>query len=484
MPLASEHVVSSEEPSRASLTEGDLLVPMVALAWPMVVIQLLQVAYNVADTAFLGAVSADAVAALSLAFPLVFLLISVGGGFTAAGAILVAQYTGAGSRRDADRIAAQTLSFVTIVAVGIGVAGYFLTDPMLGLLPAEGATRDRIVPLAADYMRIYFLGMPFLFGFYVFVSLMRGFGDTRTPMRVMIVSVAVNVVLDPILIFGLGPVPRLEVEGAAIATVFSRFVATAIGLYILFGTDAGPTMRYPDLVPNRSDVSDIVKLGVPSAVEQSASSLAFVVLTAFVVTFSPAVVAAYGLGNRIVSLVFLPAMGLSQAVDTVVGQNLGAEHPARARRASRVAMVGTAGVMTVLTGIVLLIPDSIAGVFLTAADTADALAFSVDYLTIAALMFVPMGVLQILLGTFRGAGRTTTAMLLSVATLWGIRVPATYLLAFTLGWAETGLWVAVVLGDAVGCLLALAWFRFGSWDRKIVDADASSTSGPSVAAED
>ncbi|WP_080508350.1 MATE family efflux transporter [Haloparvum sedimenti] len=456
---------------------------MIALAWPMVVIQLLQVAYNVADTAFLGAYSADAVAALSLAFPIVFFLISIGGGFTAAGAILIAQYSGAGADRDADRIAGQTLVFVTLVAVAVGAVGYVVTDPMLALLPADAATQERIVPLASAYMRVFFLGTPFLFGFFVFVSLMRGYGDTRTPMRVMVVSVAVNVALDPLLIFGIGPFPALDVQGAALATVFSRFVATVLGLYVLFGTGAGPDIRREDLTLNRSDVGDIVRLGVPSAVEQSASSLAFIALTAIVVTFSPPVVAAYGLGNRIVSLVFLPALGLSQAVDTVVGKNLGAERPDRAERGSRLAMGVTAGVMALLTAVVFLVPSPIAGVFLTAGGTADALAYSVEYLQIAAFMFVPMGVLQILLGTFRGAGNTKTAMLFSVATLWVVRVPATYLLAFTLGWAEDGIWLAVVLGDVVGCLLALAWYSRGTWSEKYVDETAIEAGGGPTADE-
>nr|WP_303645975.1 MATE family efflux transporter [Halalkalirubrum salinum] len=457
------------------LTHGDLVRPMIALAWPMVVIQLLQVAYNVADTAFLGAVSEDAVGALSLAFPLIFFLISVGGGFTAAGAILVAQYTGAKSGGSADEIAGQTLSFVTIIAVGIAIVGFFATEPMLALLPADAETQARIVPLAADYMRIFFLGMPFLFGFFIFVSIMRGYGDTRTPMRIMFVSVLVNVVLDAVLIFGLGPIPRLEIEGAAIATVSSRAIATALGLYILFRTDAGPDIEVAYLVPDVSQIKEIVSLGVPSAIEQSSSSLAFIVLTAMVVTFSPEIVAAYGLGNRLISLVFLPAMGLSQAIDTVVGQNLGADRADRAKRASRLAMGMTALVMAVLTVILYAFPEPIVRVFLSA-DTPGAsttIGYAVDYMQIAAFMFVFMGTLQIMLGTFRGAGNTKTAMAFSMVTLWVARVPLTYVFVFVLGWAETGIWYAVLLGDIVGFFAALVWYLRGTWATKIIDEGPS-----------
>jgi putative MATE family efflux protein len=452
------------------LTDGDLVGPMVRLAWPLVVIQLLQVAYNVADTFWLGALSADAVGALSLAFPLIFFLISVGGGFTAAGSILVAQYVGANDDRAASGVAGTTLSFVAAIAVVLGVAGYLLTDSMLALLPANPRTVIEIVPLAGAYMKVFFLGLPFLFGFFVFVALMRGYGNTRVPMRIMAVSVAINVVLDPLLIFGVGPFPALGIEGAAIATVVSRAVATIAGLYVLLWTGAGPTIVSGDLIPDLGRIREIVRLGVPAAAEQSTSSLAMIVLTAMVATFPPAVVAAYGLGNRLSSLVFLPAMGLGQATNTVVGQNLGAGRADRAEKAFRIAAGLVAAVMVVLALIAVAIPEPIVAVFLTAdtAETAETMRHATEYLRIMAVMFVFMGVLQIVLGAFRGAGNTRTALVFSMVTLWLVRVPATYALVFVENWGPTGLWVAVALGDIVGCIVALAWFTRGTWKRSIV----------------
>ncbi|EJN60720.1 MATE family efflux transporter [Halogranum rubrum] len=448
---------------------------MLNLAWPMVAIQLLQVAYNVADTFWLGALSADAVGALSLAFPLIFLLISVGGGFTTAGTILVAQYMGADSEGKAGHIAGQTLSFVTIVAVGIAIAGFLLTDAMLGLLPADEATAAQIIPLASDYMRLFFLGMPALFGFFMFTSLMRGYGNTRTPLVVMLVSVVVNVVLDPFLIFGWWVFPALGIEGAAIATVFSRVVATVIGLYVLFGTNAGPTIELPDLVPRLDDVRDIVRLGVPSALEQSTSSMAMILLTGMVATFPPAVVAAYGLGNRLISLAFLPAMGMSQAIDTVVGQNLGAGKPERAQRASYLAMKLVAVVMVGVAVVAWLFPEPIVGVFISTktAQAAATIAHASDYLRTVAVMFAFMGVLQVALGTFRGAGNTRTALVFSMVTLWLGRLPATYYFVFVEGWGPTGIWVAVAIGDVVGCIAAVAWLSRGTWKESIVDESVS-----------
>ena len=461
----------STEPSSANdLTEGELVRPMFRLAWPLVVIQLLQVAYNVGDTFWLGALSPDAVGALSLAFPLIFFLIAIGGGFTAAGAILIAQHTGAGSD-EGGLIAGQTLSFITLVAIGIGVVGYLVTDAMLGVLPADAETQARIIPLAADYMRIFFLGMPFLFGFFIFVSLMRGYGNTHAPMRVMIVSVVCNLLLDPLLIFGVGPFPRLEIEGAAVATVLSRALATAIGVYVLFYTDLGPEIEPGHLVPRLEYVAKITRLGVPTALEQSMSSLAMITMTAMVATFPPAVVAAYGLGNRLISLAFLPAMGMGQATDTIVGQNLGAGKPERAERATWIASGVIAAVMAGAGLFAFLFPEPIVAVFLTAdvEGRAATIDYGSTYLQFAAAMFVFMGVLQVILGAFRGAGNTKTALVFSVVTLWLARVPVTYYLVFVAGWGTSGIWIGMVAGDVVGVLAAVAWFTRGTWKESLLE---------------
>ncbi len=479
---------SGDESVDGDLTEGSLVRPMFMLAWPLVVIQLLQVAYNVGDTFWLGALSPEAVGAVSLAFPLLFLLIAVGSGFTTAGAILVAQHTGAESGKGG-LIAGQTLSFISIVAVVLGIVGYLATDPMLAALPSDPDTQATIIPLAGDYLRVFFLGLPFVFGFYVFVALMRGYGSTRMPMRVMVVSVLINLAIDPLLIFGVGPLPRLEVAGAAVATVISRGVATAIGFYLLYYTDVGPTIEAEHLRPRLEFVSEITRLGVPTAIEQSMTALALVAMTAMVVTFPPAVVAAYGLGNRLISLVFLPALGMGQAMDSIVGQNLGARMPERAARATWIGAGVIGAIMAAAGAIAFLFPEPFVAVFLTAeaAGRAETIAYGTTYLQFAAVAFVFMGVMQVVLGAFRGAGNTKTALAFSVLGLWIVRVPVTYYLIFVAGWGTTGIWTGVVVGDVVGAVAAVAWFTRGTWTEAIVDEppeeESSGSSEDEVVAE-
>nr|WP_304610612.1 MATE family efflux transporter [Salarchaeum sp. JOR-1] len=470
----------SEPRVESSITEGDLIRPMLALAWPMVVIQLLQVAYNLADTFWLGRLSSNAVAALSLAFPLIFFLISVGGGFTAAGSILVAQYTGAKSEESAGKVAAQTMGFVCSLATVFGVIGHFITRDMLSLLPADAETAAVVIPLAADYMEVFFLGMPALFGFFVFSSLMRGYGNTRTPMRVMFVSVAINVVLDPFLIFGWWVFPEMGIVGAAVATIFARFVAAIMGAYVLFFTDAGPNVALADFYPDLGFVSKIVRVGTPSAAEQSTSALAMISLTAMVASFGPAVVAAFGLGNRLVSLVFLPAMGLGRATNTMVGQNLGANQAERAERAVWLAAKVAAAVLFCIAVVAALFPRPIVSVFIeSGVENAEAtIAFGSEYVRIRAVEFVFIGVLQVVLGAFRGAGSTKTAMVISMVTLWLGRVATVYLLVFVLDMGATGIWLGMMCGNVLGAIVGVAWFLRGGWKKTVIDDGPNSGSGP------
>jgi putative MATE family efflux protein len=498
-PSPTDDADDGDSERRDSITEGSLLKPLFHLAWPIVVIQLLQVAYNVVDTLYLGRLSADAVGAISLAFPLIFLLISVAAGFTTAGAILVAQYTGAEGDRSAGLVAGQTVTFVSLLSLVIAAAGYLYTRPALELLPTAEETGDQVIPLAADYMEIFFLGIPFLFGFFVFAALLRGYGDTRTPMYVMLFSVFANLILDPFLIFGFANNPLLSVlplagleaqlldltgftgfgiEGAALATIGARGAASVAGLYLLFFGSVGPDTKLAHLRPDLDFMEDIVRIGTPSMVENSMNALAQITLIAMVVTFSPAVVAAYGLGNRIISLVFLPAMGLGRAIDTMVGQNLGAGRADRASRSVYLATSTAAGVMLLVGVVAVLAAEPIVGVFLGDVQNApETIALGAEYVRTRSVEFAFIGVTQVLLGAFRGAGNTKTAMVISILTLWVGRVGTVFVLVFLLDWGASGIWIGMAVGNVLGAVIAVPWFLRGGWKEAYIDREETGGGG-------
>jgi putative MATE family efflux protein len=457
-------------PEDFDLTSGGIGKPLFFLAMPIVVTNLFQTAYNLADTFWLGQYSTDALAAISFAFPMVFLLISFGTGISVAGSVLVAQFTGAGEPREAEYAASQTVTFAAIVSLILGVIGYFVVGEFLSLM---GASQD-VLPLASSYMEVISLGLLFMFGFFVFIALMRGYGDTITPMLVMFGSVVLNIVLDPFLIFGwtvvesaplVGTVsfPELGIQGAAVATVFSRGLALVVGLAIMFRGHRGVQIHLGDMVPDLSYLGRLVRIGLPASVEGMGRALSMNLLLFVVATFSDPVVSAYGIGTRVFSVIVLPAIAVARGVETMTGQNVGADRPERAEAAANLAAKVLFGILTLAGVVVFLAPEPIVSVFV-GADQANAdrvVEVGAQFLRYVALTFGFIGITRAYTGSFRGAGRTLTAAAISVLMLGVVRFPIAWFAAGPLG--EAGIWLSFAVSNVVGAVVAVLWYRRGTW---------------------
>ncbi|SEV88778.1 MATE family efflux transporter [Natrinema salifodinae] len=442
-------------PDEVDLTAGGIAKPLFYLSLPIVVTNLLQTAYNLIDTFWLGQYSTNALAAISFAFPMVFLLISVGMGLSVAGSVLVAQHVGAGEEADAEYAASQTVALSLIGATLIGLVGYGIVEPLLELLGASA----EVLPLATAYMQVISLGLAFMFGFFVFIALMRGYGDTITPMLVMFGSVLVNVVLDPFLIFGWGPFPELGIQGAAVATVFSRGLALVVGLAIMFQGTRGVRIRLRQMRPDLSFAKRLVRLGVPASVEGMGRALSINLLLVIVGLFPTTVVAAYGVGTRVFSVIFLPAVAVARGVETMTGQNMGADEPDRAQAAADFA-ARTMFVILGALGIVAWIgARPIVAVFTTDPEVVD---IGVSFLRYVAPTFGFIGVMRSYNGSFRGAGKTLTAAGIVLVIYGLVRLPvAAGLSQMTIGYR--GIWIAFAVSNVLGAGLAFAWYRRGTW---------------------
>ena len=469
------------------LTSGGIGKPLFFLAMPIVVTNLFQTAYNLADTFWLGQYSTDALAAISFAFPMVFLLISLGMGVSVAGSVLVAQFTGAGEERQAEYAASQTVTFAIIASIILGVVGFFLVEEFLSIMGAS----DDVLPMASSYMEVISLGLLFMFGFFVFVALMRGYGDTITPMLVMFGSVVLNIIIDPFLIFGwtvaenlplVGTVafPEMGIEGAAIATVFSRGLALVVGLAIMFRGHRGVQIHLRDMVPDFGYLKRLAHIGVPASVEGTGRALSMNLLLFIVAMFPDAVVAAYGIGTRVFSVVFLPAIAVARGVETMTGQNLGAKKPDRAEQAATLAAKVLFGVLTVAGIVVFAFPEPIVSVFVGAdqANAARVIEVGTGFLRVVALTFGFIGIMRAYTGSFRGAGKTLTAAAISVLVLGVVRFPIAWVASSSIG--EMGIWLAFAVSNVVGAVVAYAWYRRGTWrgadlTESKVDVDEAST---------
>ena len=448
------------------LTSGGIGKPLFFLSFPIIVTNLLQVMYNLADTFWLGQYSTPALAAISFGFPLVYLLISLGMGLSVAGSVLVAQHTGADEPRKAEYAASQTVTFSLIGSAILGSVGFLLVGDVLNLFGAEPLVLD----LATEYMRVIAAGLPFMFGFFVFIALMRGSGDTITPMVVMFGTVVLNIVLDPFLIFGWWVFPRLGVEGAAIATVFARGFAMVVGLAIMFNGSHGIRIRVSELRPDFDYLGKLLRIGVPASLENTGRALSVNLLLFIVGTFSTTVVAAFGVGIRVFSLIFMPAIAVDRGVETMTGQNIGAGKPDRAAATNHFAAKVTFLILAALGVVIFAIAPGIMAVF---TDDAGVIEEGARFLRWVAPTFGFMGVLRAYTGGLRGAGKTLTAAAIAILMFGVIRLPVAWFASRRIG--PDGIWVAFTISNVAAAGIAFAWFQRGTWRKSDLTEDEVGT---------
>lgn len=433
------------------------------LALPVIAGSLLETLYNLTDAFFLGKLGIAEFSAPSIAFNIVFFLIVFGLGLSGAGATLIAQSKGKGDRAKMDFYLAQMTVFLSVGAVVLSVVGIVLARPLLILLQ----TPESVFGHAHTYMTIVFAGIPFMFGYFVLQAGFAGAGDTFTPLVVHLIAVAVNVVLDPILIFGIG-VPPLGVAGAAIATVVSQAIASVISFAIMLKGKGVLKLRPRDMKPDGKALSLFVKIGLPASLGDGISALGFTVLQGLVNSFGPAVIAAFGAGNRIMGLFDVAAGGVSQATATLSGHALGAKDPEAARRVTR------SGILVLLCFVVPLLAVSFfAGGPLVRffVDDPEAVALGDVMFKIVGPSILLFDIYHVLTGVFRGAGSTGIVMTLSIVRLWAIRVPLAYVLALAFSVGPYSIWIAMFFSNLVTSALGYLYYRSGRWT-KALDPDS------------
>lgn len=442
------------------LTRGSISRALLTLALPIVFANLLQTAYQLTDTFWVGRLGADAVAAVSLSFPVLFFLISLGVGLAIAGTIMVAQNKGRGDLDAVNHVSAQALLGVLVMSVLLAGIGFYVAAFLVDFLGAS----ETVHPQATEYLEYSFIGLPFLFAYVIFQSLMRGVGDARTPLWIVAGTVLLNFVLDPLLIMGYGPVPALGVSGAAAATVATQGLAALIGLIMLFSGRYGIHLRLVQLKPDFPLLWQLLKLGLPAAVEQATRALGLMVMTTLVAGFGTVALAAYGIGTRMLSFVIIPALGLSQATSTVVGQNMGAGELKRAEHTTwlsgAIAFVGLS-----LVGILAFVfAEPLVRAFIPDAEAV--IQEGSQFVRITALAYGVLGAQIVVTGAFRGSGNTLAAMAIALVSLWMLQFPIAWLLTERTSLGVTGVWISYPVQSVLTALIAWIWFVRGGWKHR------------------
>ncbi len=447
------------------MTRGPLVGNLLSVAWPVMVSFLLQTLYNLADAFWLGKLGKEALVAPTVTWHVVFIGIALAMGLGTGGSTLVSQYRGAGKTDEMRRAAGQTLLMMMGTGLLIAVIGFSFSRTILVLLqtPADAFGPSLI------YIRWILAAQPFMFAFLIYQNVYLGMGDTIRPLQINAITVILNVILVPILIFGFWIIPPMGVAGAAIGTFISRVIAAVIGWYRLFDRRLEFHLRLSDLRFCRKMSAMLLRVGGPVALGQAGMALGFTALIGIVNTFGSAVTAAFGLGHRIIHLVMVPAFGLSQANATAVGQNLGAGNVARAQKSVRIALLMVGSILLPMTLCTFFFGAQISQIFISDPEV---VSYGEDLFRITALSVFAFGFVNVLLGSFRGSGNTVPVMVLNMIRLWAVRIPAAWLLAIYLGYGPRGIWWAMFASNTVTALLAWFWFSRGTWKKAVIEAPA------------
>lgn len=439
-----------------NLTEGSVFRAILHLGIPTIAISLLQSTFNLVDMFFVGRLGPTALAAVTVSGIVIALLITVAIGISMGTLALVSRYWGARRFQQAARVVGQSLYISIFLSLCFGLGGWFLARPILSLLGARGGVLEQ----AVVYFRIISAGAGTIFIFVTFSSALKASGDVWTPFKVMALGVVLNCVLDPLLIFGRAGLPRLGVQGSAVATIISRLVTVVIIILLARGKST-----YFDLSRafGRIDfplMAKIIRIGFFGSVEMLIRSLAMIALLRLVSPFGTAALAAYGIGARVRGIILMPGIGMGYAAGTLVGQNLGAGLAERARRsvwmAWRIYQVMIFPVIVLL----LLFPREVIGFF---NRDPRVLAAGQVFISYIAVSFLFLSFTLVLGKALHGAGDTLGPMVITGISLIFLGIPLAYIGSRFQG--VDGIWQGILAAAVLNGLLIILRFRRGGWTR-------------------
>jgi putative MATE family efflux protein len=445
------------------LLQGPIPRSLFLLAFPIMGGNILQIAYQLVDAFWVGRLGASAVASVSVSMPLMFLMMSLGMGFTIAGSTLIAQYVGARNREMVDHVAGQTMITVVAVSTVLGLFGFVIAPYLLELMEvAPDVYRN-----ALGFLRVQFLSLPLAFAYFCFQSQMRGVGQVTVPLYIIAGTVFVNFVLDPIFIFVMG----WGVMGAALATMVSQALSAVTAIILLTQGRYGIQLKIRELKPDFAFIKRAFNLGYPAAIEGSARGLGVTVMMFLITSFGTVTTAAYGVGGNVMQFVVIPAMGFSMATSTLVGQNIGAGNVPRAEAVARLAALITFAALTAFGLFALAFANHIAAFFVPRDQRV--IHEAAVFIRTVSWSFGFIGVQFALMGVLRASGNMFAAMVISLASQWMLTFPLAFLLSHRAHMGSHGLWWAFPVANVVTAIVSFVWFSRGDWKKRRIIEDLS-----------
>lgn len=438
------------ESAQARLTQGSVGRHLVAMTVPVLFGIFTMMAQAFVDMWFIGRVGDRELAALSFSFPILMIVTSVAIGLGAGTSSVVARAIGANNHRRARRLATDSLLLSFSITATISAIGYLTINPLFTLL---GAPAD-MLPLIAGYMTLLYLGVPFLVIGMVGISSMRATGDTRLPSLLMVMASITNVILDPILIFGVGPIPAMGLNGAAMAALLTRLAVFAGTLYFMRWRFEMLSFNKPDPGEMKTSWVDVLHVGIPAAGTNAIIPIATGVITAMLARYGPETVAGFGVASRIESLTLVMFYALSAIIGPFVGQNIAAGKADRIYEALRSCTLFCLGTGLVIATLLAIGAEWLPTLF---SDNPEVTGIARLFLLIAPISYGTYGMVMVMNAAFNGMGKPMPAVHISVSRMAVLYIP----LAFAAGhfFGVAGIFAAYAIANIVMGIISYAWAR-------------------------
>jgi putative MATE family efflux protein len=442
-------------------TEGKLSRAILLLSIPAVLEMVMESVFVIVDIYFVSKLGADAVATVGITESMVTIIYAISIGLGTATTSMVSRRIGEKNPEAASRAAFQAILTGLVVSVLIGIPGALFAERLLDMM---GASKP-IIENMSGYTRIMLGGNVVIMMLFIINAIFRSAGDAAVAMKVLWIGNIINIILDPCLIFGLGPFPEMGVTGAAVATAIGRGTAVLIQFYLLFFGKKRIQLSFKHLGVDFKIMLKLLKLSFGSIGQNLIGTTSWIALVRIISIFGSEVVAGYTIAIRIIGFVILPSWGISNAASTLVGQNLGAKKPDRAERAVWVTGYVNMILLGIIGFILVLFPEPFIRMFI---GSENVIKSGVLCLRIVSIGFVAYGLGMVLVNSFNGAGDTSTPLKINIFAFWMVEIPLAWLLAIKAGFNEEGVFIAIVVAESLMTLIAWLVFRRGKWKLKEV----------------
>ncbi|RCX16059.1 putative MATE family efflux protein [Anaerobacterium chartisolvens] len=442
------------------LTVGSIPKHLLVFSIPTLIGNLLQTGYSIINTIWIGnIVGEDGIGATTVTTSVIFVIIALAIGLTTATTILVSQYYGAKNYEKVKLTVNNSFIVALIIGAVMTIGGILFRETILRFMN----TPEEIFQSASGYLKITLTGLILYFLSALIIAILRGVGDSFTPLIFTAIGVTINAVLDPMLILGIGPFPELGLNGAAYASIIAQGIAFMFSLYYLNHKENFISLDYKRLLFDKEVTLKICKLGLPFAVQSAFVSIGGLFINTFVNAFGASAINAYGAASRIDQIAFMPGQSIGAAVATLTGQNLGANKPERIKLIFKWSIIFTTVFTLAVSACAVSLPGHILSIFGFDSGS-QGFDIGIEYLRIVGSSYVFLCVMFAIGGIFNGSGLTTVSMALALLSLWVVRLPLAAVLSKT-SLGLKGIWLSIGISFFVVMSVALIYYYSGRWKK-------------------